>query len=243
MKNIVLIPARSGSKGFKHKNIKILENFPLLAYSIAAAKMTKGIDRVIVTTDSEEYANISRKYGAETPFLRPKSISNDKSSDLEFFKHCIDWLYVNENYIPDNIIHLRPTTPIRDPEIISKAILFLNLNKKATSLRSGHKAPESPFKWFLKDENNFFKGLKDGLTPDMVNMPRQGFPDVFIPDGYVDIVKPTTIKETGTLHGNNMLVFESPRSYEIDEEEDFNYISFLIKKQKNHSLINFLKSI
>tara|TARA_B100000780_G_scaffold139996_1_gene98039 strand:+ start:1060 stop:1791 length:732 start_codon:yes stop_codon:yes gene_type:complete len=243
MKNIALIPARSGSKGVKDKNIKILEGFPLLAYSIAAAKMTQGIDRVIVTTDSKKYADIAKKYGAETPFLRPKLISKNKSSDLEFFEHCIEWLIVNENYVPDNIIHLRPTTPIRDPELVSEAINILSLNKNATSLRSGHKAPESPFKWFLKDENNFFKGLKEGLTPDMVNMPRQGFPDVFIPDGYVDIIKPNVIKETGTLHGQNMLIFESPRSFEIDEKEDFDYINFLLKKQKEHSIINYLKSI
>ena len=243
MKNIALIPARSGSKGVKDKNIKILEGFPLLAYSIAAAKMTQGIDRVIVTTDSKKYADIAKKYGAETPFLRPKLISKNKSSDLEFFEHCIEWLIVNENYVPDNIIHLRPTTPIRDPELVSEAINILSLNKNATSLRSGHKAPESPFKWFLKDENNFFKGLKEGLTPDMVNMPRQGFPDVFIPDGYVDIIKPNVIKETGTLHGQNMLIFESPRSFEIDEKEDFDYINFLLKKQKDHSIINYLKSI
>ena len=243
MKNIALIPARSGSKGVKDKNIKILEGFPLLAYSIAAAKMTQGIDRVIVTTDSKKYADIAKKYGAEIPFLRPKLISKNKSSDLEFFEHCIEWLIVNENYVPDNIIHLRPTTPIRDPELVSEAINILSLNKNATSLRSGHKAPESPFKWFLKDENNFFKGLKEGLTPDMVNMPRQGFPDVFIPDGYVDIIKPNVIKETGTLHGQNMLIFESPRSFEIDEKEDFDYINFLLKKQKEHSIINYLKSI
>ena len=243
MKNIALIPARSGSKGVKHKNIKILQGFPLLAYSIAAAKMTQGIDRVIVTTDSKKYADIAKKYGAETPFLRPKLISKNKSSDLEFFEHCIEWLIVNENYVPDNIIHLRPTTPIRDPELVSEAINILSLNKNATSLRSGHKAPESPFKWFLKDENNFFKGLKEGLTPDMVNMPRQDFSDVFIPDGYVDIIKPNVIKETGTLHGQNMLIFESPRSFEIDEKEDFDYINFLLKKQKEHSIINYLKSI
>ena len=128
MKNIALIPARSGSKGVKHKNIKILQGFPLLAYSIAAAKMTQGIDRVIVTTDSKKYADIAKKYGAETPFLRPKLISKNKSSDLEFFEHCIEWLIVNENYVPDNIIHLRPTTPIRDPKLVSEAINTLSLN-------------------------------------------------------------------------------------------------------------------
>jgi N-acylneuraminate cytidylyltransferase len=144
------------------------------------------------------------------------------------------------NYIPDNIIHYRPTTPIRDPEIVSNAIKTFNNCKEATSLRSGHRAPESPYKWFLKDKNNFFKGLKEGLTPDLVNMPRQGFPDVFIPNGYVDIIKTETIKNTNTLYGEKMFIFESPRSFEIDEKEDFDYIQFLLKRQKENKLINYL---
>ena len=84
-----IIPARSGSKGVPHKNIKILAGHPLISYSIQAAKKTSCIEKIIVSTDSTDYANIAREYGAEIPFIRPKKISGDKATDIQFFKHLI----------------------------------------------------------------------------------------------------------------------------------------------------------
>lgn len=233
MKIIALIPARSGSKGVPHKNIRRLGKLPLIAYSILIAKMVKEIDRVIVSTDSEEYAKIAKEYGAEVPFLRPKHISGDESTDYDVFKHCIDWLERNENYIPELIFHLRPTTPLRSPLIINDALNFFTDNHHSTSLRSGHKAPESPFKWFLKNEEGYFKGLKENIDSEKVNMPRQFFPDVYIPDGYIDIIKTDTIIEQGNLHGDKMLVFESPVCSEIDTEQDFKFLTYKINTESS----------
>ena len=93
MSNIIaVIPARANSKGVPNKNILPLNNIPLIAYSIKAAQKSRYIDRIIVSTDSEEYANISREYGAETPFLRPDKYSQDHSNDIEFLKHMLDWI-------------------------------------------------------------------------------------------------------------------------------------------------------
>ena len=97
MKIIAFIPARSGSKGVPHKNIRKLGKLPLIAYSILLAKMIKEIDRIIVSTDSEEYALIAKEVGAEVPFIRPKNISGDKSTDFHAIKHCIYWLDKNDN--------------------------------------------------------------------------------------------------------------------------------------------------
>ena len=105
-----IIPARSGSKSIPHKNIYNLGGHPLIAWSIKAALNAESIDRVIVSTDSEEYKDISIEYGAEVPFLRPKNISEDNSTDLEFFQHVIG-VFKETSYNPDLIIHLRPTTP------------------------------------------------------------------------------------------------------------------------------------
>jgi CMP-N,N'-diacetyllegionaminic acid synthase len=232
MKIIALIPARSGSKGVLHKNIRKLGDLPLIAYSILLAKMVKEIDRVIVSTDSEEYALIAKEFGAEVPFLRPKHISGDKSTDLDAFKHCINWLEENENYKPELIFHFRPTTPLRCPLIIKDALKMI-IDNPSTSVRSGHKATESPFKWFLKDEEGYFKGLQENIDSERVNMPRQVFPDVYVPDGYVDIIKTDTIIEQGTLHGNKMLVFESPICYEIDTEEDFKFLEYKINNESS----------
>ena len=122
MKILCLIPARSGSKSLPHKNIKLLNNKPLLAYSIEQAKNSKYNMRIIVSTDSKEYSDIANKYGAETPFLRPKEISQDNSTDFEFIKHAIEWLKENENYYPDIILQLRPTQPERKVSDIDKCL-------------------------------------------------------------------------------------------------------------------------
>ena len=92
MKTIALIPARSGSKGLVDKNIKLLGDIHLMGYSILAARMTPEIDEVYVSTDSENYAKIANYYGAKTPFLRPKNLSNDTSTDIDFFIHAVEWL-------------------------------------------------------------------------------------------------------------------------------------------------------
>jgi len=241
MKIIAFIPARSGSKGVPHKNIRKLGKLPLIAYSILLAKMIKEIDRIIVSTDSEEYALIAKEFGAEVPFIRPKNISGDKSTDFDAIKHCIYWLDKNENYMPELIFHFRPTTPLRSPLIIKDALKMI-IDTPSTSLRSGHIASESPFKWFLKDEEGYFIGLKDNIDSERVNMPRQVFPDVYIPNGYVDIIKTDTILKQGTLHGDMMLVFESPMCYEIDTEEDFKFLEYKIKNE-NTPIIEYYNNL
>jgi CMP-N,N'-diacetyllegionaminic acid synthase len=239
MSIIAIIPARSGSKGVPGKNIKLLGGIPLFAFSIIAAKMMSSVSRVIVSTDSEEYAQIAKDYGAEVPFLRPNEISGDKSTDFDLFLHVLNWFKENEDIIPDFLLHLRPTTPLRDPKIMDEAVkLFLENNEKASSLRSGHIAPESPYKWFLKDQDNYFVGLRDDLTPEKVNLPRQSFPSVYIPDGYIDILKSSVIFNTGTLHGDKMLVFESPFCVEVDTKDDFKYLEFQIQKEGS-TILNF----
>ncbi len=240
---IAIIPARSGSKGVPGKNIKDLGGLPLFAFSVIAAKMMSSVSRVIVSTDSSEYAEIAKKFGAEVPFLRPIDISGDKSTDYDLFLHALNWFDKNENNIPEFLIHLRPTTPLREPQIMDAAVkLFLENKEIATSLRSGHSAPESPYKWFLKDEKNYFRGLRDDLTPEKVNLPRQSFPSVYIPDGYIDVLKSSIILNTGTLHGDKMLVFESPFCVEVDTKEDFEYLEFQIKKEGS-PILNFHNNI
>lgn len=239
MSIVAIIPARSGSKNVPGKNIKLLGGIPLFAYSILVAKMMPEVERVIVSTDSKEYATIANKFGAETPFIRPDEISGDKSSDLDFFLHALRWFKLIEGDIPDLLLHLRPTTPLRDPKILSKAVKQFLTNKNATSLRSGHLASESPFKWFLKDENGYFKGLLDDLTPERVNLPRQMFPTVYVPDGYIDIVRSSVILNDGSLHGNKMIVFESPHCIEVDTLEDFKLLEYQVQKEGSTILEHF----
>ena len=223
------------------KNIALLAGHPLFAFSIAAAKLA-GIERVLVSTDSEEYASVAMRYKAEIPFMRPAEISSDQSTDFEFMRHAMDWIVEKENSAPEYWLHLRPTTPLRDPKILKDALELIQQHPEASSLRSGHEAPESPFKWFLKDDEGFFKGLREDLTPEKVNMPRQTFPKIYNPDGYVDIVRSSHVLHHTTLHGEKMLVFESPQCEEIDKQEDFEYLEYQFRKHGSQ-LQEYLKQI
>jgi len=235
---VAIIPARSGSKLVPSKNIKLLSGHPLIAYSIAAAKISKKIDRIIVSTDSEEYAEIAKDYGAEVPFLRPNEHSTDSSTDRGFLIHAMEWFSDNEESVPEYWVHLRPTTPLRDRDIIDNAIDEIMLDKSSTSLRSGHKAPESPLKWFTK-EKNYFKGLVRG---EDFNLPKEAFEQVYIPDGYVDILKASYVMNNKMIHGNNMIGFESPVSSEVDSLEEFEYIQYQINKS-NSDLLDYLNKV
>src|SRR3989344_8734794 len=115
MKIYCLIPARSNSKVIVSKNVKTLKDFPLLAYSIAASKLSKKITRTIVSTNSPDTVELAKKYGAEVPFLRPEKFCRDSSNDLDVIAHALRWFQRNEREMPDLIVYLRPTTPLRYP--------------------------------------------------------------------------------------------------------------------------------
>jgi CMP-N,N'-diacetyllegionaminic acid synthase len=229
---VAVIPARSGSKGVPDKNIKLLGGHPLIAYSVSVAFLA-GIKEVIVSTDSEKYAEIARSYGAKVPFLRNKEISTDTSSDFDFMFHCMDWYSRNSNTCPEYFVHLRPTTPLREANILKEAIKIIRARKDIHSLRSAHAVAESPFKWFLKDKDNLFRGLREDLTPEKVNEPRQNFPTMYIPNGYVDIVRLSHVLYSNNLHGNKMYVFETPQCTEVDRFEDFDYLEYELTKKKS----------
>ncbi len=241
-KNIVaIIPARGGSKGIPRKNIINLGGFPLIAYSIAVAKLSKLIERVIVSTDDEEIAEIARKYGAEVPFLRPREFARDDSLDIEFVQHAIKWFQDNEGYQPEYFVHIRPVTPLREPGVVDEAIeKFLN-NKKTTSLRSAHELSESPHK-FLEIKNGFFEGLfSNDNRSEYYNLPRQAFPSAYCPNGYVDVLKTKTMIETKTIHGSKILPFVTPFVVELDCSGDLDYIKFDLGRKK-YEIYEFLKN-
>lgn len=238
---IALIPARGGSKGVPHKNIKLLKEFPLIAYTITTALMSEKIQRVIVSTDSLQIAEISKTYGAEVPFLRPLEFATDSSGDMEFVKHAIKWLAENEGQLPEYLVHLRPTTPLRDVTIVDEAIQQFKINIKADSLRSAHKAPESPYKWFQKNQEGYFESLINGMNNEEINQARQCFPEAYIPDGYVDILRTECILEKNCLYGDRMMAFETPFCQEADIEEDFMLLEYMLDRF-NYPLVQYMRS-
>ena len=240
LKIFALITARSGSKSVKNKNIISLEGYPIIAYSIIAAKLA-GIERTIISTDSNKYANISKKFGGEVPFLRPKKYSKSSSLDFEPINHAIKWIQRHEKNLPDFIIHLRPTTPLRDPIIIRNAIKkFLKIQKKICSFRSGHIMSESPLKYCHRNKKGLFLGINKNFTPHSISFPKESYPTAYIPNGYIDIIKVSEVLNKKKLYGKKMYIHITPTVDEIDSKEDFKYISYQAKK-KRFKILNYLK--
>ena len=227
---IAVIPARSGSKGVPDKNIRNLAGKPLIAYSITAAKNAGLIDRIIVSTDSEKYADFAREYGAEVPFIRPNKYSKDDSTDYDFVKHLLDWLADNEGSTPDYIIHLRPTTPLRDSSVLDNAIEKFMNNVEATSLRSAHEMSETAYKQF-ELEDKYFKTICTGsFDLDDANNSRQSFPKTYFPNGYIDILRTSYILENHLLHGNRVMGYITDFAIEVDTIDDFKFLEWKINK-------------
>jgi len=231
MKDIIaLIPARSGSKGVPDKNIRILGGRPLIAWSIKACQKSKLISRVIVSTDSPEYADLASELGAEVPFLRPAEISDDRSPDYHFVLHALEWFSVYECE-PDLIVHIRPTTPFRDPALIDEAIEAFRRNPLATALRSVHEMSESAYKTFEFAPNGQLKLLAAESTAlDVSNDARQLFPPTYQANGYVDVLSSRFVKSHGLLHGDWVIPFTTPAAIEVDTEEDFAHLEFILDR-------------
>lgn len=224
MQILCLVPARSGSKGIVHKNIKLFRGKPLLAWSVEQARRSKFQMRVIVSTDSEEYANIARDYGAEVPFIRPAEISSDLSTDFEFVDHALHWLKQNEQYVPDIVVQLRPTYPTRNIEILDDCInIFLNERNRYDSLRTVVPFPKSPFKMYTIDDGKLVPLFPEvnGIR-EPYNQCRQVLPQCYIHNGYIDIFNASIVKY-GTISGNDIFpyIMEEDECHDIDSMEDW----------------------
>ena len=204
---------------------------PLLAWTIAACRKTPSIARVIVSTDSPDYAALAREWGAEAPFLRPTDISEDHSTDYEFIAHALDWL-AGDGDSPEFVVHMRPTTPLRDPNTVERAVQTFIAARTATALRSVHEMPESAYKAFEITPSGLLKQLGGGNTKlDAANNARQQFPVTYQANGYVDVLSTAFIRETGLIHGDRVLPFVTPSVVEVDTEEDFAHLEFKVVRQ------------
>ncbi len=232
-KVVALIPARSGSKGVPNKNTRILGGKALIAWSIMAAKKAKFIDRVIVSTDSEEYAKLAIQLGAEAPFLRPAEISGDRATDYDFIVHALDWLKANGDE-PEYIVHVRPTTPFRDPALIDAAINLFQNSSRASALRSAHEMSESAYKTFeITPEGQFKRVGAESTALDAANNARQQFPATYQANGYVDVLSTQFIRANGLIHGDWVLPFITPTVVEVDTEDDFALLEYQLARNPN----------
>ena len=225
MVTLALIPARGGSKGIPRKNIRNFAGYPLIVWSIAAAKQSASVTRVIVSTDDEEIAAVARQFGAETPFLRPAEFAQDNTTDLPVFVHALQWLDENEGYKPDVVVQLRPTSPIRPRGLVDRAVEILLAHPDADSVRGVVSAGQNPHKmWRLpQGENSPMKNLLDvdGID-EPYNAPRQILPPVYWQTGHIDAIRRETILN-GSMSGKNIypLVIDPRYTVDIDNLQDW----------------------
>lgn len=227
---LVIIPARSGSKGIKNKNIIDVCGKPLIAYTIDLAlkiKRDKLVSEVIVSTDSKKIADISRKLGANVPFLRPGAISEDKAKSIEFVLHAIDY-FERKGVFYDYIITLQPTSPLRQYKDIKEAIKLYLKNKNESLISAYHE--ESITGSILYNRKN---DLAIPLSPEHnEGIKRQKASRVFIRNGAIYISSVKYIKKYHKVISNSPLLFEMPknRSLNIDTQKDLKTLRKILCK-------------
>ncbi len=226
MEIVAIIPARSGSKGIVNKNLQEVGGKKLIEWSIGASLRTKSINRTIVSTDSIEYAQLCKNAGAEVPFLRPENLSSDFSPDSEFILHAINQIS-SDGTKPDFLVHLRPTTPFRDPEVIERAISqYVATSSEFSALRSVHEMSESAYKTFEIDESSHLvQTFTKNRDIEKSNNARQSFPTTFSPNGYVDVINCEHVLKTGKLHGDSVNAFITERVVEVDDLQDLEFLN------------------
>lgn len=229
---LAIIPARGGSKGIPRKNLRPFSGSPLIAWSIAAALQSQSVTRVIVSTDDEEIAAVARACGAETPFLRPKQFAEDKTTDLPVFEHALNWLAKNEDYYPDVVVQLRPTSPIRPKGCVDEAVRILLQHADADSVRGVVPAGQNPHKmWILDPENGPMTNLLDVAGVDEpYNAPRQVLPPVYWQTGHIDAIRPSVILEQGSMSGKHVypLLIDPRFTVDLDSLNDWIRAEWLV---------------
>ena len=222
IKILAIIPARGGSKSLPRKNIRLLHGIPLIAYSIAAGLQAKKVNRVIVSTDDKEIAEIARKWGAEVPFMRPSEIAQDDTTDLPVFQHALKWLFKHENYKPNIIVQLRPTSPLRPLGCVDNAIDIL-LKNKADSVRTVIPSGQNPYKMWRINKKGYMTPLLSvpGIA-EPYNMPRQKLPSTYWQTGHIDVIRYETIVNKNSMSGKNILSLILDPIYAVDIDTQTN---------------------
>lgn len=233
MEILAIIPARGGSKGVPRKNIREINGKPLIAYTIEAAKKSCYINRVIVSTDDKEIAQIGKGYGAEVPFLRPLELASDTSPSIDTVIHAIEWMKENENYRPDYICLLQCTTPLKTEEHIDGAVQKL-IDTGMDGVVSVCEVESHPY-WMRVFNGN---SLECFIKQESLTLRRQDLPKVYEFNGAIWVLKTSAVLKEKSMIVENQTgyIMSIEDSIDIDTELDFKYAEMLIKERKNQKL-------
>lgn len=236
---LAVVGARSGSKGLPGKNIRPLHGKPLLAWAIEAAKRSPHITRVVLSTDSEEYAEIGRQYGAQTPFLRPAELANDTASDFDWLHHATVWLKEHEGWQADLIVRLHPTSPLVRTEDIDILIEKLLRDPEATSAYMVTKVSKHPYKMWREDgEGLIAPFISEEITgiKDAFNKPRQSFPKA-LSHCNAAVIRWKTLVEEGSMAGARVASHYVDDVVDIDTLADFEKAEAILREKEKNSTI------
>ena len=227
MKILGIITARGGSKGIPRKNIKDLAGQPLIAYTIKAAQESGVFDRIILSTDDTEIAEVAKKYGVDVPFMRPAKLAQDGTPHLPVLQHAVSWLKENQNYQPDVVMLLQPTAPLRQTWHIKEA-LDLFAAKKADSVVSMSEIPGhfSPY-WAVAEDETGWAKLLTSQEPLHKRIPRrQSFPKkTYYHNGAIYLFKTELLShpDNPNFYGDQAVIYPMAEKYSvnIDSPEDW----------------------
>lgn len=227
---LAYIPARSGSKGIKNKNIVDVCGKPLIAYSIEQALGSNYVDKVIVSTDSEDYAKIARQFGAEVPFIRPKELATDNAKEIDVVLHLMNWLEENISEKFEIICKLEATTPLRVVADVNNAIKML-IDKNAESIITVNEVTETPL-WMNTLPPDL--SMKNFLKPEIMTKNRQELSQYYFVDGLF-VAKWEHLKKKRSWYSEKSFAYIIPRdrAVDIDELLDLEFVRFLMEKRNN----------
>lgn len=222
---LAIVPARSGSKGLPGKNIVDLCGKPLMAWSIEAGILSKYIDEVVLSSDSDEFLAIGAKYGAK-PLKRPRDLAADHADSSSVVMHVLDTLESFDRHF-DYLVLLQPTSPLRNENDIDEAIEMM-MNTNAEALISVFEPSHSPYKAFKQNSEGLLEGLIDNEAPFKR---RQDLPPVYMPNGAIYIVKYDYFKKTGRFISPKTVpyIMDSQKSHDIDTHEDLKKVALILK--------------
>jgi CMP-N-acetylneuraminic acid synthetase len=231
MKILTIIPARGGSKGIPRKNITDLCGEPLIAYTIKASLGSKYLDKVIVSTDDQEIADIARAHGADVPFTRPPEASHDTATALNVIAHALTWLKENQSYAPDAVIYLQPTSPLRTTRHINEAIELFLSHADADSLVSVIVPPHNchPHK-LIKRSGEY---VVPYLDSEPQKFDRHNLPEILARNGPAILIGKTDVFLQNKLYGEKILpyIMDSHESLDIDEPIDMELAEFYLSRK------------
>ncbi len=227
---LALIPARAGSKGIPRKNLALLCGRPLIAWSIDCARNARGVERVVVSTDCPEIAAAARSAGAEVPFLRPAALAGDRVPGIDPLLHALAWLAAHENYRPEWLVTLQPTSPLRAPADV-EAAFELAEKPGVDSVVSVTPAAAHPF-WSKRIEPD---GRLIDFLADRPEVPtRQELPEAFALNGAVYLARREILQGARSFYNERTyaLVMPRERSVDIDTPFDLELAGWLLAREQ-----------